>query len=188
MVILIDNYDSFTYNLVQLMASVGGSPIEVFRNDKIDLKTIERLNPTHIVISPGPGTPRDAGISNIVIRHFAARLPILGVCLGHQCVAEAFGGRVVQADILMHGKTDLVYHDGKKIYLGMKNPFSAARYHSLIIDEDSLPSEFDIVARSPRGEIMGIRHKTFRIEGLQFHPESFMTEDGEKIFHHFLKN
>ncbi|HQY87866.1 MAG TPA: aminodeoxychorismate/anthranilate synthase component II [Tepidisphaeraceae bacterium] len=188
MLVLIDNYDSFTYNLVQVMGTAQpGLQIEVFRNDKVDLKTIERLNPTHIVISPGPCTPREAGISNDVLRHFAPRVPILGVCLGHQCIGHVFGGVVERAGKLMHGKTDLIHHDGKRIYQNMPNPFTATRYHSLIIREGTLPDEFEVVARTGAGEIMGVRHKSWPLEGVQYHPESFLTERGEQLLGNFLK-
>ena len=186
--VLIDNYDSFTYNLVQKFGEVSpGLPIEVFRNDKVTVDEVERLNPTHLVISPGPCTPREAGISNDILRHFAPRLPILGVCLGHQCIGHVFGGIVERAERLMHGKTDRIHHDGKSIYLGMPNPFIATRYHSLIIRNGSLPSEFEIVARTEQDEIMGVRHRTWPLEGVQFHPESFLTEHGERLLANFLK-
>jgi anthranilate synthase/aminodeoxychorismate synthase-like glutamine amidotransferase len=188
MLVLIDNYDSFTYNLVQVMGTVRpGLKIEVFRNDKITPDEVEALKPTHIVISPGPCTPREAGVSNDILMRFASRVPMLGVCLGHQCIGHSFGGIVERAERLMHGKTDLIHHDGKRIYEGMPNPFTATRYHSLIIRPGSLPSEFEVVAQTARGEIMGVRHRTWPLEGVQYHPESFLTEQGEKLLGNFLK-
>jgi anthranilate synthase/aminodeoxychorismate synthase-like glutamine amidotransferase len=186
--VLIDNYDSFTYNLVQKFGEVSpGLSIHVFRNDKVTVDEVEQLKPTHIVISPGPCTPREAGISNDVLRHFAPRLPILGVCLGHQCIGHVFGGIVERAARLMHGKTDRIHHDGKSIYDGMPNPFTATRYHSLIIRNGTLPEEFEVVARTDQDEIMGVRHRTWPLEGVQYHPESFLTEHGERLLANFLK-
>lgn len=188
MIVLIDNYDSFTYNLVQKFGEVApGMPLKVFRNDKITLDEVEALHPTHLVISPGPCTPREGGISNDLIRHFGPRIPLLGVCLGHQCIGFSFGGIVERADRLMHGKTDQIHHDGHAIYQGMPNPFTATRYHSLIIRRGSLPDDFLITAWTDQDEIMGIRHKAWPLEGVQFHPESFLTEQGERLLGNFLK-
>ncbi len=187
MLVLIDNYDSFTFNLVQVMgAAKPGLEMKVVRNDKITVDEIEALKPTHIVISPGPCTPNEAGISNEVLRHFAPKIPILGVCLGHQCIGHTYGGIVERAGRLMHGKTDKIYHDGKGVYLGMPQPFTATRYHSLIIRNGSLPAEFEIVAKTDQDEIMGVRHKTWPLEGVQYHPESFLTENGERLLLNFL--
>jgi para-aminobenzoate synthetase component II len=188
MLLLIDNYDSFTFNLVQKFGEVSrGIEIKVFRNDKVTVDEIEALKPSHICISPGPCTPREAGISNDVLRHFAPKLPVLGVCLGHQCIGHTYGGIVERAARLMHGKTDLIHHDGKGIYAGMPNPFTATRYHSLIIRNGTLPAEFEVVARTDQDEIMGVRHKSWPLEGVQYHPESFLTEQGEKLLANFLK-
>ena len=188
MIVLIDNYDSFTYNLVQKLGEVApGQRMEVFRNDKVSIDQIEALKPTHIVISPGPCTPKEGGVSNDVIRHFAAKIPVLGVCLGHQCIGYTFGATVERAGRLMHGKTDLIHHDGKTIYQGMPNPFTATRYHSLIIRNGTLPSEFEVTSWTSQDEIMGVRHKTWPLEGVQYHPESFLTEQGEKLLANFLK-
>ena len=188
MIVLIDNYDSFTYNLVQKLGEVApGVEMKVFRNDKITADEIELLSPTHIVISPGPCTPREGGVSNDVIKHFAPKLPVLGVCLGHQCIGFNFGADVVRADRLMHGKTDQIHHDGKTIYVGMPNPFTATRYHSLIIKSGTLPEDFEISSWTDHNEIMGVRHKLWPLEGVQFHPESFLTEQGEKLLANFLK-
>jgi anthranilate synthase/aminodeoxychorismate synthase-like glutamine amidotransferase len=187
-IVLIDNYDSFTYNLVQKLGEVSpGVSIKVFRNDKVTVNEIEDLRPTHIVISPGPCTPREGGVSNDVIKHFASKLPVLGVCLGHQCIGYNFGAEVVRADRLMHGKTDRIHHDSKTIYAGMPNPFIATRYHSLIIKRGTLPPEFEVSSWTDQDEIMGVRHKTWPLEGVQFHPESFLTEQGEKLLANFLK-
>lgn len=188
MIILIDNYDSFTYNLVQKIGEVApGRPMRVFRNDKVTLAQIDQLRPTHIVISPGPCTPREGGVSNAVIRQFAPTIPLLGVCLGHQCIGFSFGATVERAQRLMHGKTDQIHHDGRTIYSGMPNPFTATRYHSLIIRPGTLPPEFELTAWTEQDEIMGIRHKTWPLEGVQFHPESFLTEQGERLLANFLK-
>ncbi len=186
MILMIDNYDSFTYNLVQYLGELGAEVI-VFRNDRITIPEIERLNPERIVISPGPCTPREAGISIEVIKHFAGKVPILGVCLGHQAIGAAFGGRIVRAKNLMHGKTSLIYHDGKTIFEGIPNPFEATRYHSLVIEKESLPQELVITAWTEDGEIMGVRHKRYVIEGLQFHPESILTKHGHDILRNFLR-
>ena len=188
MIVLIDNYDSFTYNLVQKLGEVDPArPMRVFRNDKVSVEQVEELKPTHIVISPGPCTPKEGGVSNDIIRHFAPKIPLLGVCLGHQCIGYCFGGIVERAERLMHGKTDRIHHDSKTIYAGMPNPFTATRYHSLIIRQGTLPAEFEISSWTDQDEIMGVRHKTWPLEGVQFHPESFLTEQGEKLLGNFLK-
>jgi anthranilate synthase/aminodeoxychorismate synthase-like glutamine amidotransferase len=184
--LLIDNYDSFTYNLYQLLRTLG-SEVVVRRNDQTSLAEIERLKPTHIVISPGPGRPEDAGISSEVIARLHTRLPILGVCLGHQCLGQALGGRVVRAGRLMHGKTSRIYHDGRTIYQAVPSPFEATRYHSLIVAEEGLPSELEITSYTSDGEIMGIRMKGLPVEGVQFHPESIMTTHGVKLVANFLE-
>ena len=186
MILMIDNYDSFTYNLVQYLGELG-QQIKVFRNDAIRLRQIEKLKPSRIIISPGPGTPRDAGISMEVIEHFAGRVPILGVCLGHQCVGEVFGGKVVRASRIMHGKTSEIYHDGKTIFKGLHNPFTATRYHSLLVEKKSIPSVLEISAWTKAGEIMGLRHKKMKVEGVQFHPESILTEAGKQLLSNFLR-
>ncbi len=186
MLLMIDNYDSFTYNLVQYLGELG-EDIQVFRNDRITIEEIEKLNPDRIVISPGPCTPREAGISVDVIKHFAGKKPILGVCLGHQSIGFAWGAEIVNAKTLMHGKTSLIYHDGKTIFSGLPNPFEATRYHSLVIKKDTLSDEFIITAWTDDGEIMGIRHKNFVIEGVQFHPESILTTVGKDLLRNFLK-
>ena len=185
MILIIDNYDSFTYNLVQRLGELGAE-LEVFRNDKVTLKEIESRAPTHIIISPGPCTPMEAGISDDVIRHFAGRLPILGVCLGHQCIAHAFGATIGRARRLMHGKTSMITHDGKGVFLSVPNPFEATRYHSLTVIENTLPPEFMVTARADEDEIMAIRHRTLPIEGVQFHPESFLTIEGPKLLGNFM--
>jgi len=186
MLLMIDNYDSFTYNLVQYFGELG-EDIRVYRNDKISLKEIQRLDPELIVISPGPCTPREAGISVELIRRFAGIKPILGVCLGHQCIGAAFGGKIVNAKRLMHGKTSLIHHDGLSIFEGLPNPFEATRYHSLVIERASLPECLEITAWTEDGEIMGVRHKEFIIEGVQFHPESILTTVGKDLLRNFLK-
>jgi anthranilate synthase/aminodeoxychorismate synthase-like glutamine amidotransferase len=187
--VLIDNYDSFTYNIVQRIGEVDPKlEVRVFRNDQITIDEIEKLNPERILISPGPCTPNEAGISNEVIRHFAPKLPIFGVCLGHQCIGQVFGGKVIRAGRMMHGKTSLIEHDGKGVFKGMKNPFTATRYHSLMVEEQSLPECLEISARTvDQKELMGLRHKQYRVEGVQFHPESFLTEQGHQILANFLK-
>jgi anthranilate synthase/aminodeoxychorismate synthase-like glutamine amidotransferase len=188
MLVLIDNYDSFTYNLVQKLGEVGPNlEIKVFRNDKVTIPEIEAMNPTHIVISPGPCTPKEGGISNDIIREFGPKLPVLGVCLGHQCIGFVSGATVERAGRLMHGKTDKIHHDGKSIYEGMPNPFTATRYHSLIIKNGTLPAEFIVTSWTDHEEIMGVRHKSWPLEGVQFHPESFLTEQGERLLANFLK-
>lgn len=193
MILIIDNYDSFTYNLVQYLGEIGlegnnaADNIVVFRNDKITIDEIKTLNPKAIIISPGPCTPKEAGISNDVIKIYGNKLPILGVCLGHQCIGYVYGGEIVRAPRLMHGKTSLIYHDGKRIYEGLDNPFEATRYHSLIIKRETLPDYFDITAWTDQDEIMGIRHKEHPIEGVQFHPESILTKQGLKLLRNFIK-
>lgn len=183
---MIDNYDSFTYNLVQYLGELG-EDIKVFRNDKITIPEIERLNPERIVISPGPCTPKEAGISIEVIKHFSGKLPILGVCLGHQSIGAALGGDIVRAPRLMHGKTSLIFHDGKTIFEDLPNPFEATRYHSLVIKRETLPDCLEITAWTDVGEIMGVRHKEFVLEGVQFHPESILTKVGKDLLRNFLK-
>ncbi len=186
MLLMIDNYDSFTFNLVQYFMELGAE-VEVKRNDAIDMEGIERMRPERLVISPGPCDPSKAGISVEAVRHFAGKLPILGVCLGHQSIASAFGGEVVKAERLMHGKTSMVYHDGRGVFEGIQNPFEANRYHSLIVKRDTLPRCFEISAWTDSGEIMGLRHREFSVEGVQFHPESILTRAGMKILGNFLK-
>ena len=184
-ILMIDNYDSFTYNLVQYLGILGEN-IKVARNDRITLGQIEEISPQMIVISPGPGRPENAGISRDLIRYFYKKIPILGVCLGHQCIGEVFGGQIINSGIVLHGKTSQVFHDGKGIFKQVKNPFTAARYHSLIIRRDTVPIGFEISARTEDGIIMGIRHKKYRLEGIQFHPESFLTPSGLKILKNFI--
>lgn len=186
MLLMIDNYDSFTYNLVQYFGELG-QDLKVFRNNKITIPEIEKMKPERIVISPGPGTPQNAGISMDVIRHFAGKLPILGVCLGHQAIGAVFGGHVVQTPFLMHGKTSVVHHDGKTIFSGLPGSFEATRYHSLIIERDTLPPELEISAWTADNVIMGVRHKKFKVEGVQFHPESILTSAGMDLLRNFLK-
>ncbi|ODS33323.1 MAG: glutamine amidotransferase [Candidatus Scalindua rubra] len=185
MILIIDNYDSFTYNLVQQIGALGVK-IEVARNDKITLSEIESKNPSHIIISPGPCTPKEGGISNSVIKTFAGKIPTLGVCLGHQCLAYTFGAKIVRARRIMHGKTSMIYHDNKTIFKGLTNPFEATRYHSLIVNKETLPNFFETTAFADKDEIMGIRHKKFPLEGVQFHPESFLTVQGSKLIKNFL--
>ena len=186
MMLMIDNYDSFTYNLVQYFGELGAELV-VHRNDKITLGEIERLAPDRIVISPGPRTPREAGISCDLIHYFAGKVPILGVCLGHQCIGDVFGGDVVRADRLMHGKTSMIEHNGREIFAEVQNPFEATRYHSLIVAEDSMPDCLQITAWTGEGEVMGLRHKDYPIWGVQFHPESILTLEGENMLGNFLK-
>ena len=186
MLVMIDNYDSFTYNLVQYLGELG-EDIRVFRNNKISVQEIEKLTPEKIVISPGPCTPKEAGISVAAIKHFAGKVPILGVCLGHQSIGAAFGGDIIRAPKLMHGKTSLIHHDGKTIFKGLPNPFEATRYHSLLINRETLPNCLEISAWTDTGEIMGARHKEFIIEGVQFHPESILTTVGKDLLRNFLK-
>lgn len=186
MTLVIDNYDSFTYNLVQYLGELGANPL-VFRNDQITIAQMEALSPERLVISPGPCTPREAGISVEAIRHFAGKIPILGVCLGHQSIGTAFGGRIVRAKRLMHGKTSIIQHDGQTIFAGIPNPFEAVRYHSLVIDPENVPECLVVTARSEDGEIMGVRHKQYPIEGVQFHPESVATAYGKRLLENFLR-
>ncbi len=184
MIVVIDNYDSFTYNLVQYLGELGAQ-IRVFRNDQVTAEQVEQLAPSHIVISPGPGAPRDSGISGLIIRRFHREIPILGVCLGHQCIGEAFGGIVTRAPRLMHGKTSPIYHDAQGLFAGIPNPFQAGRYHSLVVTAP-LPEELRVTAYTQEGEVMGIRHKEFPLEGVQFHPESVLTEHGKQILCNFI--
>jgi anthranilate synthase/aminodeoxychorismate synthase-like glutamine amidotransferase len=186
MIALIDNYDSFAYNLVQYLGILG-QEITVFRNDKVTVAEVADLEPAHIVISPGPCTPTEAGISNDIVGHFAGRVPMLGVCLGHQCIVQALGGRIVRADRLMHGKTSMIQHDGRTIFAGLENPFEAVRYHSLLAERESLPDCLEITAETTQGEIMGVRHKEHALEGVQFHPESVLTEPGMDLLRNFLE-
>jgi len=185
MILVIDNYDSFTYNLVQYLGELGAE-LTVFRNDQVTLQEIARLGPSHIVISPGPGDPADGGISNDVIREFHRSIPILGVCLGHQCIGHVFGGTVAPAPRLMHGKTSMIYHNGRGLFEGIPNPFEAGRYHSLIVQEP-LPEELKMTAFTKEGEVMGIRHERYPLEGVQFHPESVLTPLGKQILSNFLE-
>jgi anthranilate synthase/aminodeoxychorismate synthase-like glutamine amidotransferase len=185
-VLVIDNYDSFTYNLVQYLGELGAH-MEVRRNDQISLEEIERLSPERIVISPGPKTPSEAGICLDLIRTFAGRVPILGVCLGHQAIGQAFGGKVVRAPEIMHGKTSRIHHDGRTIFAGLPNPFLATRYHSLMVDRDGLPDCLEVSATSPDGLIMGLRHRAAPVEGVQFHPESILTDSGKQLLANFLQ-
>ena len=186
MLLMIDNYDSFTYNLVQYIGELG-EDVCVYRNDKITVQQIEELRPDRIVISPGPCTPNEAGVSVETIRQFAGRMPILGVCLGHQSLGVAFGGEVIRAQRLMHGKTSMISHDGKTIFRGLPNPFEATRYHSLLVNPKNLPDCLEISARTAEGEIMGLRHRTLGVEGVQFHPESILTKSGKDLLLNFLK-
>ncbi len=191
MLLMIDNYDSFTYNLVQYFGELGAD-IRVYRNDAITLEEIEKLDPEHIVISPGPCTPKEAGISVETIRKFSGKIPILGVCLGHQSIGEAFGGKIVRASKVMHGKISAIHHEGKGVFTDLGNPFNATRYHSLVIDQASIPDCLEVTAWTEnvdgsREEIMGVRHKTLAVEGVQFHPESILSEYGHKMLENFLK-
>lgn len=191
MLLMIDNYDSFTYNLVQYFGELGVE-VQVFRNDKIGIADIEALNPAQLVISPGPCTPNEAGISMEAIRHFAGKIPILGVCLGHQSIGQVFGGRIVHAREIMHGKTSLVHHSDRGVFRGLANPLEATRYHSLVIEKQSLPDCFDVTAWTETDsgeldEIMGVRHKTLPVEGVQFHPESILTQQGHALLKNFLE-
>lgn len=185
MLLMLDNYDSFTYNLVQYLGELG-QDIKVYRNDKISVSEIEALDPEYIVISPGPRTPKEAGISVEAIKYFAGKKPMLGVCLGHQSMGAAFGGDIVRAEKLMHGKTSLIHHNDKGVFKGLKNPFEATRYHSLIIRRESLPESYEITAWTKDDEIMGIKHKEFNVEGVQFHPESILTGEGMALLKNFL--
>lgn len=185
MILLIDNYDSFTFNLVQYLGELGATCL-VHRNDQIHLSAIREMNPKYMVVSPGPCTPQEAGISQEAILQMAGRIPILGVCLGHQCIGSAFGGKIIRAERLMHGKSSLIHHDGKTLYRGLSSPFSAIRYHSLLIERKSLPACLEISAETQEGEIMGVRHRNFPVEGVQFHPESIMTQEGKNLLKNFL--
>ncbi len=186
MLLLIDNYDSFTYNLFQYLSELG-EEVRVVRNDKTTLEEIAGMNPRRLVISPGPSTPLHAGISNDAIRHFGSSLPILGVCLGHQCVGYSYGGEIGQAREIMHGKSSLIHHTGEGVLTGLPNPFSAIRYHSLVVSREGLPDCLEVTAWTDDGEIMGIRHRHYPVEGIQFHPESFMTEAGKDLLRNFLQ-
>jgi anthranilate synthase/aminodeoxychorismate synthase-like glutamine amidotransferase len=191
MLVIIDNYDSFTYNIVQTVAANSlkdgrVEDIRVFRNDKITVREIENLNPERLLISPGPCTPKEAGISIEAIRYFAGKVPVLGVCLGHQSMAEAFGGTVIRAGRIMHGKTSPIHHDGKGVFTGLPNPFDGMRYHSLIVDDKDLPDCFEVSCRTDQGELMGIRHREMILEGVQFQPESIMTPDGITLLKNFM--
>lgn len=188
MILLIDNYDSFTYNLVQRLGEIDASiDLRVVRNDKIDLDRIAELAPERILISPGPCTPNEAGISTAVVERFGGVIPLLGVCLGHQCIGQAFGAEIVRAERIMHGKTSWIRHDGEGIYRGLPNPFEATRYHSLVIRPGTLPAELLVAAWTDEGEIMGVRHRELPLEGVQYHPESFLTVEGPKLLRNFLK-
>ncbi len=184
--LLIDNYDSFTYNLVQAFAA-HGADVMVYRNDAISVDNALALEPTHLVISPGPGRPDDAGNSLDMIATFQNKVPVLGVCLGHQCLVQHFGGNIVRAERLMHGKTSMAKHDGKSLFEGLPEPFEVGRYHSLCVEQESLPDELELTAQTERGEIMGVRHKTLALEGVQFHPESVLTPEGDKLMANFMR-
>jgi len=186
MILMIDNYDSFTFNIVQYLTQMG-QDVRVYRNDKIAPEDIDQLRPQAIFLSPGPCSPREAGITVAVVRRFYTKIPIMGVCLGHQCIGFAFGGEVVRAERIMHGKTSLVRHDNKTIFTGLPNPFSAGRYHSLIVKRETLPDCLEISAETDEGEIMGFRHREYPVEGIQFHPESVLTPQGKRIIKNFLK-
>ena len=186
MILVIDNYDSFTYNLVQRLGELGAE-VKVRRNDKVGVEEIEAMAPDHLIISPGPCTPLEAGISNEVVKHLGGKIPLLGVCLGHQCLAHSFEGKVVRHRRLMHGKTSMITHDGRTIFKDLPNPFEATRYHSLSVPEESLPDCFEVSAWAEPDEVMGIRHKEYILEGVQFHPESFLTTEGPKLLRNFLE-
>jgi anthranilate synthase component 2 len=186
MLLMIDNYDSFTYNLVQYFAELGADVV-VHRNDEITVEQIAKLNPQHIVVSPGPCTPHEAGVSVATIQHFAGKVPILGVCLGHQSIGQAFGGRIIHAKQLMHGKTSAIHHNGNSVFTGLPNPFTATRYHSLVIERETLPDCLEVTAWTDDGEIMGVRHRTLAVHGVQFHPESILTEHGHDMLKNFLE-
>jgi anthranilate synthase component II len=186
MILVVDNYDSFTYNLVQYLGELGAE-VKVVRNDEITLAQIEALKPERILVSPGPCSPTEAGISCDVIRHFGSRLPLFGVCLGHQAIGQVYGGRVVRAGRLMHGKTSPIEHTGQGVLAGMPNPFEAIRYHSLLVERATLPAELELTAWTAEGEIMGVQHRTFPVVGVQFHPESILTQDGKRILQNFLR-
>jgi anthranilate synthase/aminodeoxychorismate synthase-like glutamine amidotransferase len=185
MILVVDNYDSFTYNLVQYLGELGAELV-VRRNDQTTIEEVEKLRPERLCISPGPGTPDDAGISNDLIRHFGPRIPVLGVCLGHQCIGQVYGGQIVRADRLMHGKTSPIMHEGDGIFAGLPIPFEATRYHSLIVRRETLPAELEVVAETSEHEIMGLRHREYPVHGVQFHPESIMTGEGKKLLANFL--
>jgi anthranilate synthase/aminodeoxychorismate synthase-like glutamine amidotransferase len=184
-VLVVDNYDSFTYNLVQYVQGIGADT-SVYLNDRITVEQIAELRPDGLLLSPGPGTPDDAGVTLSVIREFSGKIPIFGVCLGHQSIGQSFGGKVIRAPKLMHGKTSMVEHDGKSVFKGMPNPFEATRYHSLVIEESSMPDCLEISARTTDGEIMAVRHKSLPVEGVQFHPESFLTEQGMRLVSNWI--
>ncbi|MFQ6121887.1 MAG: anthranilate synthase component II [Dehalococcoidales bacterium] len=186
MILIIDNYDSFVYNLVQYLGELGWEPV-VYRNDCLTLEQIEVMAPTHIIISPGPGTPLEAGISNDAVRYFRGKTPILGVCLGHQCIGYAYGGIIKRAKVPVHGKTSLVLHDGETIFEGLASPLVGGRYHSLVIDAETLPASLEVSARTEEGEIMGVRNREDVVEGIQFHPESILTDRGYDILANFLR-
>ena len=188
MILVIDNYDSFTYNLVQRLGEIDASlDIRVFRNDQIDIESIKKLAPAKIIISPGPCTPKEAGISNEVLKTFASQLPILGVCLGHQCIGHVFGGEVIKNSRIMHGKISPIHHDNKGVFKGLSNPFDATRYHSLVIKKETFTNpDFEVSAWTAEGEIMGVRHKSWELHGVQFHPESFLSIEGPKLLKNFL--
>jgi len=185
MVVLIDNYDSFVYNLAQYLGELGWEPV-VYRNDRVTLAEIESLSPSHIIVSPGPCTPLEAGISNDVVRYFGGKVPVLGVCLGHQCIGYVYGGQIARATVPTHGKSSLVYHDGKTIYKDLPNPFEGGRYHSLVVAWDTCPAQLELAAHTADGVIMGIRHRDYVVEGVQFHPESVMTAAGHDVLRNFL--
>jgi len=185
LILVIDNYDSFAYNLVQYLGELGQEPV-VHRNDGITLKQIEDMAPSHIIISPGPCTPLEAGVSNDVVRHFRGKIPILGVCLGHQCIGYVYGGRIVRAMVPVHGKTSLIYHDGDTVFRGLTSPLVGGRYHSLVIAAESVPESLEVSARTGEGEIMGVRNRRDMVEGIQFHPESILTDRGHDILSNFL--
>ena len=185
MILIVDNYDSFTYNLVQYFGELGCALL-VKRNDAVSLDEISALRPTHICISPGPGRPAQAGLSNEIVRRFAPQLPVLGVCLGHQCIGEVFGGKIVTAPRLLHGKTSQIEHDGRGVFADLPNPFEATRYHSLIISPDSIPDCLEVTAQTSEGEIMGLRHRELPVHGVQFHPESILTTEGKKLLANFV--
>lgn len=188
MIVLIDNYDSFTYNLVQRFGELNPKlPMTVFRNDQVTLAELDAMKPTHVIISPGPCSPKEAGLSNEILKHFAPKVPTFGVCLGHQCIGYSFGGEVIRNSRIMHGKVSPIYHDGKGIFAGLSNPFDATRYHSLVIKRETFTNpDFEISAWTAEGEIMGVRHQTWPLHGVQFHPESFLTVEGPKILQNFL--
>ncbi len=186
MIVMIDNYDSFTYNLVQMLQMIG-EEVLVRRNNQTDLASLDRLKPSALLVSPGPGNPDEAGISVEAIRHFAEKTLVLGVCLGHQSIAAAFGGRIVRAERIMHGKVSPIFHDGRTLYKGLQNPFEATRYHSLLVDKGALPDCLEVSAWTDEGEIMGLRHRQYRVEGVQFHPESILTTSGSQMIKNFME-